>query len=133
MSSSQRASIVAASVGVVEALKDQRVCRWNHTLKSAQHVIKSHVGSLSQAKNLSFSSSMLRHGHPILSTTDRGSLTWRKRYLKIYSIDPGNCCWKVEYFVAVGHKKYRKEGFHLASCPANQFGADFLDHQNDIM
>ncbi|KAG5085036.1 hypothetical protein JHK82_052433 [Glycine max] len=59
MSSSQRASIVAASVGVVEALKDQRVCRWNHTLKSSQHVIKSHVGSLSQAKNLSFSSSMI--------------------------------------------------------------------------
>jgi len=59
MSSSQRAWIVAASVGVVEALKDQGVCRWNHTLKSAQHVIKSHVGSFSQAKNLSFSSSMV--------------------------------------------------------------------------
>ncbi|KAG4911841.1 hypothetical protein JHK86_052274 [Glycine max] len=63
MSSSQRASIVAASVGVVEALKDQRVCRWNHTLKSSQHVIKSHVGSLSQAKNLSFSSSMKQGIH----------------------------------------------------------------------
>ncbi|RZC09746.1 uncharacterized protein LOC114417253 [Glycine soja] len=59
MSSSQRAWIVAASVGVVEALKDQGVCRWNHTLKSAQHVIKSHIGSFSQAKNLSFSSSMV--------------------------------------------------------------------------
>ncbi|KAL2640798.1 hypothetical protein AAZV13_06G252800 [Glycine max] len=60
MSSAQRAWIVAASVGVVEALKDQGVCRWNHTLKSAQHVIKSHVGSFSQAKNLlSFSSSMV--------------------------------------------------------------------------
>lgn len=52
MSSAQRAWIVAASVGVVEAL-DQGVCRWNNTLKSAQHVIKNHVRSLSQAKNLS--------------------------------------------------------------------------------
>ncbi|KAK7404953.1 hypothetical protein VNO78_06036 [Psophocarpus tetragonolobus] len=55
MSSAQKAWIVAASVGVVEALKDQGVCRWNHTLKSAQQVIKRHVGSLSLAKNLSSS------------------------------------------------------------------------------
>ncbi|RDX71966.1 hypothetical protein CR513_48617, partial [Mucuna pruriens] len=56
MSSAQRAWIVAGSVGVVEALKDQGVCRWNHSFKSAQHLIKTHVGSFSQAKNLSTSS-----------------------------------------------------------------------------
>ncbi|RDX93967.1 hypothetical protein CR513_23701, partial [Mucuna pruriens] len=56
MSSAQRAWIVAGSVGVVEALKDQAVCRWNHSFKSAQHVFKTHVGSFSQAKNLSSSS-----------------------------------------------------------------------------
>ena len=55
MSSARKAWVVAASVGVVEALKDQGVCRWSHALKSTQQHVKSHVGSLSQAKKLSSS------------------------------------------------------------------------------
>ncbi|KAK7263609.1 hypothetical protein RJT34_31202 [Clitoria ternatea] len=55
MSSAQKAWIVAAGVGVVEALKDQGVCRWNHVLKAAQQHVKTHVGSFSQAKKLSSS------------------------------------------------------------------------------
>ncbi|XP_022952159.1 uncharacterized protein LOC111454920 [Cucurbita moschata] len=53
MSSSTRALIVAASVGVVEALKDQGICRWNHFIRSAHHYAKNHVGSISQAKKFS--------------------------------------------------------------------------------
>ncbi|XP_022952158.1 uncharacterized protein LOC111454919 [Cucurbita moschata] len=53
MSSSRRAWVVAASVGVVEALKDQGVCRWNHAIKSVQQYAKNHVRSVSQAKKLS--------------------------------------------------------------------------------
>ncbi|XP_022136127.1 uncharacterized protein LOC111007896 [Momordica charantia] len=53
MSSSTRALIAAASVGVVEALKDQGICRWNHAIRSAQHYAKNHVRSISQAKKLS--------------------------------------------------------------------------------
>ncbi|KAL9322506.1 hypothetical protein ACSQ67_010559 [Phaseolus vulgaris] len=58
MGSSKRASwTVVVGVGVVEALKDQGLCRWNSGFKSAQQSVKSHVRSLSQAKKLSSSSS----------------------------------------------------------------------------
>ncbi|KAJ4822462.1 hypothetical protein Tsubulata_022804 [Turnera subulata] len=54
MSSTSRAWVVAASVATVEAMKDQGICRWNHTIRSLHQHAKTQVRSIShQAKNLS--------------------------------------------------------------------------------
>ncbi|KAE9599835.1 hypothetical protein Lalb_Chr14g0366581 [Lupinus albus] len=54
-----KAWVVATSVGVVEVLKDQGLCKWNYVLRCAQQHLKTHVRSLAQAKNVPSTSSSL--------------------------------------------------------------------------
>ena len=58
MNSTGRA-IVATSVGIVEAMKDQGICRWNFIIRSAQQHAKNNLRSYSQAKNPSSTSAMV--------------------------------------------------------------------------
>ncbi|EXB89611.1 hypothetical protein L484_018712 [Morus notabilis] len=59
MSAVCRAWIAAASIGAVEALKDQGVCRWNGVLRSMQQHVKSNIrSSYSQVQKLSSTSQL---------------------------------------------------------------------------
>ncbi|KAH0651052.1 hypothetical protein KY290_031894 [Solanum tuberosum] len=53
MSSTSRAWVTAVSLGVVEALKDQGVCRWNYTIRATNQHTKNNLRSYSHAKKLS--------------------------------------------------------------------------------
>ncbi|KAM3395490.1 hypothetical protein P3S68_004496 [Capsicum galapagoense] len=59
MSSTSRAWVTAVSLGVVEALKDQGLCRWNYTIRAINQHVKNNIRSYSQAKKLSSQSSPL--------------------------------------------------------------------------
>ncbi|KAK6785062.1 hypothetical protein RDI58_018517 [Solanum bulbocastanum] len=59
MSSTSRAWVTAVSLGVVEALKDQGVCRWNYTISAINQHAKNNLRSYSHAKKLTSQSSSL--------------------------------------------------------------------------
>ncbi|XP_024995074.1 uncharacterized protein LOC112528305 [Cynara cardunculus var. scolymus] len=53
MSSTSRAWMVAGTVGLVEALKDQGFARWNYAIRTLHHHAKSNLRSISHINHLS--------------------------------------------------------------------------------
>nr|GEV75565.1 hypothetical protein [Tanacetum cinerariifolium]GEW19615.1 hypothetical protein [Tanacetum cinerariifolium] len=58
MSSKTRSLIVAGTVGLVEALKDQGFARWNYTIRTIHHHAKSNIRSVAQSNKLSAPAAM---------------------------------------------------------------------------
>ncbi|MTV29303.1 hypothetical protein FTX61_28635 [Nitriliruptoraceae bacterium ZYF776] len=58
MSSTSRAWVVAGTVGLVEALKDQGFARWNYTFRAIHHHTKSNLRSISQTRKLASPATM---------------------------------------------------------------------------
>ncbi|KAL7607751.1 hypothetical protein Lser_V15G11125 [Lactuca serriola] len=58
MSFRSRAWMVAGTVGVVEALKDQGFARWNTAIRTIHHHAKSNLRSIAQAKTLTSPAAM---------------------------------------------------------------------------
>ncbi|GKE44720.1 putative wound-responsive family protein [Tanacetum coccineum] len=52
MSSTSRAWMVAGTVGLVEALKDQGFARWNYTIRTIHHHTKANLRSVTHSKKL---------------------------------------------------------------------------------
>ncbi|EXC42452.1 hypothetical protein L484_000015 [Morus notabilis] len=52
---SNSAWIVATSIGAVEALKDQGVCRWNGVFRALQQCAKNNIGSFCNAHAMKIS------------------------------------------------------------------------------
>ncbi|KVH95914.1 uncharacterized protein LOC112528356 [Cynara cardunculus var. scolymus] len=58
MSSTSRAWMVAGTVGLVEALKDQGFARWNYAIRTLHHHSKSNLPSIFHTKDLCSPSAM---------------------------------------------------------------------------
>jgi hypothetical protein len=74
MSTARKAWIVGASIGAVEALKDQGFCRWTYTIRSLHKHAKNNMRSISQAKRLSSSSFAMVSGELRESSQSEESL-----------------------------------------------------------
>ncbi|GAA0174817.1 hypothetical protein LIER_28127 [Lithospermum erythrorhizon] len=59
MNASRKAWIVAASIGAVEALKDQGIARWNYPLRALQQSLKSKIFASYQSQRIPLSQSIV--------------------------------------------------------------------------
>jgi len=90
MSGARKAWIVAASIGAVEALKDQLgFCRWNYALRSVQQHAKTNLRSYCQAERLSGSSSSSARSAISNKMREEKAKRTEEKLRKVMEVD----CW----------------------------------------
>ena len=92
MSAARKAWIVGASIGAVEALKDQGFCRWTYTIRSLHQRAMNNMRSISQANKLSSSSSAMVSSKLRESRQSEESLR-KVMYLRCWG--PNSMSWEV--------------------------------------
>ncbi|KAA8526438.1 hypothetical protein F0562_008359 [Nyssa sinensis] len=96
MSSTSKAWIVAGSVGLVEALKDQGFCRWNYTIRSINQHAKSNLRSVLENQSYFTDSSKSAIGRGLRSfgiASKQESEEEEKNEFDEQSLDCGRECW----------------------------------------
>uniref|UniRef100_A0A7N0UVJ1 Wound-responsive family protein n=1 Tax=Kalanchoe fedtschenkoi TaxID=63787 RepID=A0A7N0UVJ1_KALFE len=77
MSLRSKAWIVAATVGAVEAMKDQGFARWNYTIRSLHQHANSNFRSCDLAKKISFPAANISN-RATQDKAKRAEESWRK-------------------------------------------------------
>ncbi|CAI9784151.1 unnamed protein product [Fraxinus pennsylvanica] len=97
MSAPRKAWIVAASIGAVEALKDQGVCRWNYPLRLLHNHAKNNLKSYYQTQILPltarFSSSLSPPPPPSSPAAAAAAIAKMKRSEKSMDKVMDLSCW----------------------------------------
>ncbi|CAI9275512.1 unnamed protein product [Lactuca saligna] len=91
MSFRSRAWMVAGTVGVVEALKDQGFARWNTTIRTIHHHAKSNLRSIAQAKTLT-SPAAMASSRNMEEKAKQSEESLRKETLSIEILDMDSTC-----------------------------------------
>ena len=122
MSLTTRAWVVAASVGAVEALKDQGFCRWNYVIRSIHQQAKKNMGSYLQAKRI-----------PTSIDSSASSLVIQRRVGDEKSRQSEESLRKLIYLSCWGPNWHQRQFLFLLFFPKNKPWVNLLESETKLV